>query len=174
MKTILFHIVLFSFLAIGFSFDNQRIDLVSESVQIQRTDTTHIEVSETVDTFRFTVKGWIRYCSSKYKVPFEVIVGVATRESAFGTSYQAVNHNNWFGIRYYANTYYQGDYYTSSTGRTWRAYDNAYQSIEDFCMYMHEHYEHLIGLPLDNWLVCGYANSCYTPKYFSQFSTFYE
>lgn len=175
MKTIILNALLFAALCTVFSFDNQRIYAVSETVQIDCTDTiTDTEDVNQVDTFSFSIEGWIRYCSSKYKVPFEVILGVATNESGFGKSYQAVNHNNWFGIRYYPNTYYRGNYYTSSKGRTWRAYSNAYQSVEDFCLYMHEHYEHLIGLELKHWLVCGYAESCYTPKYFRKFSNFYE
>ena len=56
---------------------------------------------------------WIDTCASRYNIPREVILGIASNESKFGSSFLGRTAHNWFGIK---KGDYDGDYYTSSKG----------------------------------------------------------
>ena len=112
---------------------------------------------------------WIDTCASRYNIPREVILGIASNESKFGSSFLGRTAHNWFGIK---KGDYTGDYYTSSKGNKWRKYPSPYESIEDFCKYITTHYSHLIGRPLERWNIYGYAESPYLASYFLTFKNF--
>lgn len=67
----------------------------------------------------------------RYNIPAAVTLAQGILESGGATSYLGRHHNNHFGVRYFPNTYYQGDYYTASNGRTWRSYTSAAEGFED-------------------------------------------
>ena len=109
---------------------------------------------------------WIDTCAARYNIHKEVILGIASNESSFGSSYLGRTAHNWFGIK---KGDYAGCYYTSSKGNKWRKYPSPYESIEDFCKYIHIHYSYLIGKPLERWNIYGYAESPYLAAYFLTF-----
>lgn len=68
-------------------------------------------------------------------VPPSIIIAVAINESGLGRSFLSKEHNNFFGIKYYSNTYFSkggGKYHLSSKGTKWRSYESAQASFIDF------------------------------------------
>lgn len=101
-----------------------------------------------------TVHEVIDTCARFYKIPRQVIIGVATLETGMGEAGVGKNHNNLFSIRAFSD--WKGD--RSEDGR-WRKYKNKAKSVEDFCKFIQKNYPHLFGRPVERWLLHGYGNS---------------
>ena len=62
--------------------------------------------------------------------------------------------NNLYGIKC-------GDGWKGERSRTWRKYGSRNESVADFCQYIIKHYPFLIGKPLSQWTIKGYAEKPY-------------
>jgi len=110
-----------------------------------------------------TLQQVIDTCAAYYKVPRAVIVGVGISETGLGTDGVGVSANNLFGIKAYK------DWKGARHGK-WRKYAKKTDSVQDFCIFIKQHYPHLFGRPLEKWLLIGYGNSEYEKVgYFKQF-----
>jgi hypothetical protein len=90
----------------------------------------------------------------RHNIPIEVIEGISWNESHFGASTLAKRTNNLFGIKC-------GDGWKGQRSGTWRKYGCANESVADFCEYIKKYYSHLIGKPLNRWVIKGYAEKPY-------------
>ena len=101
-----------------------------------------------------TLHQWIDTCAARYNVPSEVIERIGWNESHLGQSPLALRSNNLFGIKC-------GDGWKGERLGTWRKYSSRFESVEDFCKYIHFYYPHLIGKPLSEWVIRGYKSTPY-------------
>jgi len=101
-----------------------------------------------------TILDYIDTMALRYNIPKEVIFGVGWNESHLGASPLARKSNNLFGIKC-------GDGWKGERCGKYRAYSSKLESIEDFCKYIHKYYFHLIGKPLNQWYIKGYAAKPY-------------
>lgn len=97
---------------------------------------------------------YIDTMAARYNIPKEVIWGIGWNESHWGQSPLAKRSNNLFGIKC-------GDGWNGKRCGTYRAYGSHFESVEDFCCYIHKYYSHLIGKPLGRWYIKGYAAKPY-------------
>ena len=90
----------------------------------------------------------------RHNIPIQVIEGVSWNESHWGQSPLAKRTNNLYGIKC-------GDGWKGERSRTWRKYGSRNESVADFCQYIIKHYPFLIGKPLSQWTIKGYAEKPY-------------
>lgn len=84
---------------------------------------------------------WIDTCAARYRVPAKVIRYVATMESGMGQSHLAKRNNNLFGIR---------------KKHAWAKYESRFESVEDFCRFIHRHYPKQVGKNTGVFTLWGY------------------
>ena len=92
--------------------------------------------------------------AARHNIPIEVIEGVSWNESHWGQSPLAKRTNNLYGIKC-------GDGWAGERSGTWRKYGSRNESVADFCSYIIKHYPFLIGRPLSQWTIKGYAEKPY-------------
>ena len=92
--------------------------------------------------------------AARNNIPIQVIEGIGWNESHWGASPLAQKNNNLFGIKC-------GDGWKGQRLGTWRKYGSANESVADFCEYIKKYYSHLIGRPLNRWVIKGYAEKPY-------------
>ena len=90
----------------------------------------------------------------RHNIPIEVIEGISWNESHWGQSPLARRTNNLYGIKC-------GDGWKGQRAGTWRKYGDRNESVADFCQYIKKYYSHLIGRPLSQWTIKGYAEKPY-------------
>jgi hypothetical protein len=93
--------------------------------------------------------------AERHNIPIEVIEGIAWNESHWGQSALAQKSNNLFGIKC-------GDNWQGERCGKYRKYGDRNESVADFCEYIKKYYSHLIGKPLSQWRIKGYAVKTYT------------
>lgn len=72
--------------------------------------------------------------SKKYKINPVVFLSHSAKETGWGRSYLATAHNNYFGIMAAGkpNFYWKGKSIKTTSGSTWRSYDNSHDSFMDY------------------------------------------
>lgn len=72
--------------------------------------------------------------AKKYKIHPVIFLSHSAKETGWGRSFLAVNHKNYFGIMAGGNTnqYWKGKTVKTSSGATWRSYDQPIDSFMDY------------------------------------------
>lgn len=126
--------------------------LLTRTQQAQRIETVTTIRLPAIQPIPFDV--FIDSCARLYRIPSEVIRGIGWNESHLGESSLARRSNNLFGIKC-------GDGWKGKRCGEYRAYDSKRESVLDFCRFITHHYFHLIGKPLNQWRIKGYAEKPY-------------